>query len=87
MRAVVEGSAQHEHPLVRERAAQSIGRFPDPKPALLDLLKDEMRSVRLIANRSASLSGFPLPEGSGVQELEDYFDFQTDWPMTLLIKA
>ena len=28
-----------------------------------------------------------LPEGEGKQELDEYFDFQTDRPMTLLIKA
>ena len=52
-----------------------------------DLLKDEIRNVRMSASRALFMAGEELPSEEHAKELEEFFEFHTDRPLTLMILA
>ncbi|MGB0372205.1 MAG: multiheme c-type cytochrome [Opitutales bacterium] len=87
IREIMASAAVDPHPLVRERAASSIGVLPAPTPETLALLKDERLNVRITATRAAFLVGEKPEDPGAAEQLEAYFAFHEDRPMTLFIKA
>jgi predicted CXXCH cytochrome family protein len=87
VKAHCQSMLSSDDPMVRGRATEVLGRFPDGSQQVLDSLKDDMRSVRLAAARSLASSNRPIPDASVAKEFTDYLRFNADRPQSLLMLA
>jgi predicted CXXCH cytochrome family protein len=79
--------AEHESPLVRVRAANGLARSEAGGGLLLDLLKDQSRSVRIAASRGLDTRNQEIVDPIAAKEWAEYLNFNADRPQSLLIQA
>ena len=85
VKAYCQSQLKHEDPLVRGRATQVLGRFPDGSRQVIDSLKDESRTVRISAAQGITANNAAIPEGRAATEFEQYLQFNADRPQSLLM--
>ncbi|PXA05743.1 hypothetical protein DDZ13_02415 [Coraliomargarita sinensis] len=76
-----------ESPLVRERAVSALLVFNPESPNKMDALSDSSRSVRIAAARALENTNQAIPNESTLAEWNNYLDFNSDRPQTLLVLA
>ncbi len=78
---------EDEDAMVRERAVSAMLLHQPDHPGKIDALSDSSRSVRIAAARALENTSQAIPDERTAEEWENYLQFNSDRPQTLLVLA